>query len=102
MNHTSEDHTELLARNEQDALEALERDPELSNWHQARGLESYFSIHKQMDSEGSWAGLWTIKSRIGPLPQELQGSFTDQQTAINAIKKVLELKNKEKEIQNDQ
>jgi hypothetical protein len=83
--YSTEDSISVAEQSQKSMEEDLDRDPSMTHYHQARTLERHFTIHKLMDSEDSWNGLWYIKSRMGPLPTELNQSFTTQQLAINAI-----------------
>jgi len=88
--YTKENELEVQDQKERDGLEALDREANSleTQWHGARveSIRKHYIIEKQVNSEGEWHGLFIVRDRKGlPLPKELQGSFTDQQTCINTI-----------------
>jgi hypothetical protein len=95
--HISEEEITLQRQNQKDMQEALDREENSleTHFHQARRFPHY-EIVKAIDSQGEWNQLWCIgDKRNKELPRELQGSFTDVQTAINAIQRYIK---SEKEI----
>jgi hypothetical protein len=82
---SSTDDLDVASKKERDLEEdMLRRDTLESNHHSARRYPSY-KVIKKLDQDDSFTGLWVVESTNIPLPQELSGSFTSVDQAVNAI-----------------